>query len=608
MARIPEETLQQVLAATNIVDLIGRSVKLRRAGSNYVGLCPFHNEKSPSFNVRPSTNSYHCFGCGASGTAFRWLMEHEGLTFMEAVRRLAEAAGIRIQEEVWDANAEAAAKQRALMLKAHKEIAAWYHNLLLRSPLAAPAREYLKGRGISSDIAKRWEIGYAPASLQLLRQWAAPFKFGRDLLVEAGLLGWSEEDNAVYPRFRHRLMFPIRNENGEVIGFSGRLLDPEAKTAKYLNTSDTPIFNKSRVLFGFDKARRFISKAGQAIVCEGQIDTIMVHEAGFPNVVAGQGTAFTEYHAQALKRQADEVVLCYDSDSSGQDAVTKAFRILAPHGLIVKVAALPAGDDPDTFIRNRGPEAFAGLLKNARDFLDHHLAAAGARRDLTEMRERVRFAREVVDLLRAFDSPLARQTAIQRVARSLDLPEDILLGLVKDADAEEKKKAGYKKDKEEAPARADPLATQDKTSLLLCHLALVDAEVLVWLRGTGMEHILSELPGSGMLARVWQGAFDPMDASAFSVFLAGLDRDEEAAFTRLLHRPRPPGRLEDARVALVSLQISARKLRAQRLKTQLKSPAITPEDTAEIQREIVELHREITRLQSQISAGAPLAE
>ncbi|HYF36432.1 MAG TPA: DNA primase, partial [Prosthecobacter sp.] len=279
MPRIPEETLQQVLAATDIVDLIGRSVKLRRAGGNFLGLCPFHNEKTPSFNVRPSTNSYHCFGCGAGGNAFRFLMEHDGLSFIEAVKRLADAANIRIEEEVWDANAEQAAKHRALMIRAHKELAAWYHQLLMKHHIADKARAYLTSRGISAAVAKNWQIGYAPGSTPMLRQWAAQFKFGQQLLLDAGILGRSDEGGSAYPRFRDRLMFPIRNDNGEVIAFSGRLLDPQVKTAKYLNTAETPLFNKSKVLFGFDKSKRAISKAGQAIVCEGQIDTIMLYEA-----------------------------------------------------------------------------------------------------------------------------------------------------------------------------------------------------------------------------------------------------------------------------------------------------------------------------------------
>jgi DNA primase len=605
MARIPEETLQQVLAATDLVDLIGRSVKLRRAGGNFVGLCPFHNEKSPSFNVRPSTNTYHCFGCGAGGNAFRFLMEHEGLSFVEAVRRLADAAGIRVEEEVWDANAEQAARQRSLLLRVHQEIAAWYHELLLRSPLAEPARDYLKGRGISSTVAKNWQVGYAPAAGSQMRQWAQGHKFGRDLLIEAGLLAWSEEKGEAYPRFRNRLMFPIRNENGEVIGFSGRLLSADAKAAKYLNSPETPLFNKSKVLFGFDKARRAIAKAGQAIVCEGQIDTIMVHEAGFPNVVAGQGTAFTELHARALKRLADEVVLCYDSDNAGYKAAERAFQALAPYGLIIKVAALPAGEDPDSFIRSRGTEAFAELLKGAKDFVDHQLDSAASRRNLAEVRERIRFAEEMAENVRLFESPLARQTTIQRVARRLDIPEDVMAKLVADAS----RRAAPRRDKAAAGAapKRDLLGEQDKTALLLTRMALADARVLAWLRQSGQEQVLDELPGLELLACVWRGRFDPLEPSALNAFLAGLTPALQSALTRLLHEPPPPGGVEDAHHALMALQIASLKMRRQRYQTQLKDPAIRPEDIAELQREIVELHQEILRLREILRQVKPSA-
>jgi DNA primase len=373
--RIAEETLQQVLAATDIVDLIGRVVKLRRSGTNYTGLCPFHQEKTPSFNVNPARNTYHCFGCGAGGNAFRFVMEHDGLTFVEAVKRLAEGAGIRIEEEVFDANAEHAAKERQALLRVHKEIAEWYHALLLRHKAAQPARDYLTSRGITSQTAKNWQMGYAPASGDILREWALERKFSEQILVDAGILARGDEDSArpgqTYPRFRQRLMFPIRNADGAVIAFSGRMLDPNAKTAKYLNSPETPIFSKSKVLFGLDKSHRAIRKANRAIVCEGQIDVIMVFEAGFENVVAPLGTAFTDFHARMLKRHAEEIVLCFDADTAGYKAAVRAFTILAPSGLIVKVAPLPQGEDPDSLIRKQGTEVFRQNIESARDFFDH---------------------------------------------------------------------------------------------------------------------------------------------------------------------------------------------------------------------------------------------
>ena len=598
MAKIPEETLQQVLASTDIVDLIGRSVKLRRAGTNWVGLCPFHNEKSPSFNVRPSTNSYHCFGCGAGGNAFRFVMEHDGLTFMEAVKRLADAANIRIQEEVWDANAEKEAKIRSLMIRAHQELAAWYHQLLMKSPVAEEARAYLKARGITSAVAKSWMIGYAPPDSASLRHWAIKHKFSQQLLLDAGILKFSEERGDTYPGFRHRLMFPIRNDNGEVIAFSGRALEKTAK-AKYLNSPETPIFNKSKVLFGFDKSKRPISKAGQAIVCEGQIDTIMIYEAGFQNVVAGQGTAFTEFHAKALKRQADEILLCYDSDNAGFGAAEKAFRILAPTGLIIKVAALPAGEDPDSLIRKQGPEAFAALLKNSRDFIDYQVEVVGSRRNMDEMRERVKFAEEMALNISLLESPVARETAIQRVAVRLGIPEDTIRKLI----ARAQPKAGKvktEKSSSEHPGK-QLLASQDRNALLLCQLALADAEVLDWLRHQSHDDVLRDLPGTELLALVWRGNFDPLDPVGVNVFLTGLDHEEEAALTQILHQSSATGGgLDSAKHAMSALEIARLQMQKQRLQTQLKHPSLNPEDAAEIQREIMALHKELQEAQKQI--------
>lgn len=600
MARIPEETLQQVLASTDIVDLIGRSVKLRRAGTNWVGLCPFHNEKSPSFNVRPSTNSYHCFGCGAGGNAFRFVMEHDGLTFMEAVKRLADSAGIRIEEEVWDANAEAAAKLRSALMRAHKEIAEWYHQLLMKHPMADAARQYLKGRGISAEIAKRWKLGYAPPNTPPLRQWAQQHKFGSALLIEAGLLATSEERGDAYPRFRHRLMFPICNDNGEVIAFSGRVLEADAKAAKYLNSPETPLFNKSKVLFGFDKAKRAISKAGQAIVCEGQIDTLMVYEAGFQNVVAGQGTAFTEYHAKALKRQADEIVLCYDSDNAGFKAAERAFQALAPYGLIVKVAMLPQGEDPDSYIRKNGAEAFAVLIKEAKDFVDYQLASVGSRRDLTEMRERTKFAEEMAENVKLFDTPLARETTISRVANSLGISEGVMRKLVTRASKTRPARNG---DEAKAPNEKPGeklLASQDPTALMLCRLALANPEALQWLRTEGEQNVLHDLAGTELLSRVWLGDFDPSNPDAIQSYLLTLDRDEEVALNQVLHMAPPPGELADAQQALQILSITRLQQQKQRLQTQLKQPNLSPDEASDIQREIMDLHRELNEAQKSV--------
>ncbi|MFM2142455.1 MAG: primase [Verrucomicrobiota bacterium] len=598
MGRIPEETVNQVLAATDIVALIGRSVKLRRAGTNWVGLCPFHNEKSPSFNVSPTRGTYHCFGCGAGGSAIRFVMEHDAMSFVEAVKRLADAAGIRVEEEVWDANAEAEAKQRAMLIRAHKEAAEWFHQLLLRHQLAAPAREYLKGRGINAEMAKRWQMGYAPQSTAFYREWMAQKKLPEAVMVEAGLFTQPgpDDDGRVsrpYARWRHRLMFPIRNDNGDVIAFSGRILDKDQKGGKYVNSPETPIFRKSNVLFGFDKSKRHIAKAGQAVICEGQIDMIMVFEAGVQNVVAGQGTAFTEQHAKMLKRLCNEVVLCYDSDNAGREAAEKAFRILSPQGLEVRVASLPQGEDPDSLIRKQGADAFRGIVDGAPDFLEHQIRAMLSGTKVAGMAERVRMAERVAGAIAIFSGVAQRVTAVNKVAKLLEISEEELNRMVTRA-AKERDKQPQKGDAAENGPKPDEsakklLAAQHPNALLLCQLALADAEVLHWLRAEPCEEILSEVPGTELLSLLWRSRYDPLDEISQTVFLTGLQRHEEAALAQLIARKRPPGGMIEARQTLDTLEVARVQSLIQRSKARLRQPGMSADDMAAEQELIKEL-------------------
>jgi DNA primase len=591
MPRIPEETIQQIIAATDIVELVGRYVKLKRAGSNYSGLCPFHTEKTPSFSVSPSRNSYHCFGCGAGGSAIRFLQEHDGLTFPEAVKRLAEAAGIRIEEEVWDANAEREARQRSLLKQLHKDLAEYLHALLLRHEMADAARQYLKARGINSAIAKNWQLGYAPDHGSVLRRWAAEKKYPEHLLIEGGVFKQAD-DGRSYPYFRHRLMFPIRNENGEVIAFSGRLLDAEAKAAKYLNSPETPIFSKSKVFFGFDKSKRAIAKAGQAVVCEGQIDMLMVYEAGFQNVVASQGTAFTEYHARLLKRHCDEVVLCFDSDNAGYKAAEKSFHILSPVGLVVKVAKLPKGEDPDSLIRKQGPEEFARLISSAAEFLDfqisHKMATQG-----TDLRNQVQLIEQTAATIAMNPSVAGRDLSIRSHAGQLGLSEDALR---REVNVFVKRQQNSKPGPAAAPTTLDEgrklLNAQHKTARMLCRLALSEPEVLDWLRESDIGPLLKELPGTEMLGRVWRASFEAGDEAAQTAFFATLPAEEEAAFAQLLAQPMPRGGLEAAREALNSLDLARLLHLKQQAQLKLKQPELSAEDAARLQQQVIAFNKE----------------
>lgn len=598
MPRIPEETIQQVLAATDIVALVGRSVKLRKAGTNHLGLCPFHNERTPSFNVSPSRGTYHCFGCGAGGSAIRFVMEHDGMSFIEAVKRLADAAGIRIVEEVWDANAEAEAKQRSLLLRAHRETAEWFHLLLMKHKLAAPARDYLKARGINAEMAKRWQMGYAPQSTTFYREWMAQQKLPERVMVEAGIFIQPTEDEngqtgRPYARWRHRLMFPIRNDNGDVIAFSGRILDKDQKGGKYINSPETPVFSKSRVLFGFDKSKRFISKAGQAIICEGQIDMIMVFEAGLQNVVAGQGTAFTELHARMLKRVCNEVVLCYDSDNAGREATEKAFHILSPQGISVRVAALPQGEDPDSLIRKEGADALRVIVNDAPEFLEHQIRHLRASSKSNSMVERVRMAEQVASAISIFGGVAQRIAAVNKVAKLLEISEDQLNAMVKKAASEQKAVAKQVGGKDSNVNFADEakklLASQHKTAVTLCQMALNDAEVLHWLREADCEDMLHEVPGTELLALLARSHFNPLDETSQLVFMSGLERHEEAAFAQLQASQRPPGGLEDARQALYALEIARLQNLIQSTQSRLRQPGLPEAEMERLQQQVVEL-------------------
>jgi len=605
MALIPEETLQAILAATDIVDLIGRYVKLRRAGVNYVGLCPFHQEKTPSFNVQLAQGRYHCFGCGESGSAFTFLQKHDGLTFQDAVRRLADAAGIRIQEEVYDPLVDKEARIRKALLKIHSEIADWYHSLLLKDEIAGPARDYLKSRGLSAEVAKNWKVGYAPASGQLLRQWAEPRKFSEKLLRIAGILAEGGEESGragqSYPRFRHRLMFPIRNEQGEVIAFSGRLLDPNAKSAKYLNSPETKLFSKSKVLFGFDKARRAIVKAGRAIICEGQLDMITAFENGFQNIVASQGTAFTEYHARVIKRHADEVVLCFDSDNAGYKAAERSYAILAPAGLVVKVAPLPPGEDPDSLIRNHGPEAFQRQLDQATNYFDHMVNFAVRHRNLREVGEKTRFAGEMAGSIRLLENPIARDDAIQRVCTGLGIPDAEFRRQISRIKKPPPHGAKGAAQKEAGPPVSPPLPPQDPHAELIVKLALSSAEILQWLRQNSRKEILSEISGMDVLALIWNSASDLTEPGALAVFMSTLRPEEATALSRILAQPAAQGGLDAAQQSMELLQLTRAQNLQLRIAQLLKQTPNTDPDIGVLFQQAQQAAQDVKRLKAQIA-------
>lgn len=365
-------TREQIRAASDIVDIVGSYLPLKRAGANFTALCPFHQEKSPSFNVNPQKQIFHCFGCHKGGDVFTFVKEYEKIGFMDAVRRLAERAKIPLEFE----NTPGAQESRHLkeqLLEIHDQLAQRWQNCLASEAAGQLARQYLEQRGVSDEAIKLFRIGAAPEVWDDTVNWARSKKFDLATVEKAGLIIRKEETGNYYDRFRGRLMFPIANEQGRVIGFSGRILSGDEKTAKYVNSPETPIFTKSRIFFGLDKSKRAILEANCAIICEGQLDLIACFMNGVQNIVAPQGTAFTEQHARILKRYANEVVLCFDSDNAGQNAAVRALDHLLAADLAVRVAIVPAPHDPDSFIKANGGVAFSEVIRQAEGFFDYYL-------------------------------------------------------------------------------------------------------------------------------------------------------------------------------------------------------------------------------------------
>jgi len=365
-------TRERIRAASDIVDIIGSYLPLKKAGANFVALCPFHKEKTPSFNVNPHRQIFHCFGCHKGGDVFTFVKEYENIGFMDAVRRLAERAKIPIEFEQTPGEQQSRHLKDQL-LQIHEQITQRWQNCLINEAAGQLARDYLAKRGVSPEAVKLFRLGAAPEAWDDTVNWAKSKNHDFALVEKAGLILRKEGGEHYYDRFRSRLIFPICDEQGRVIGFSGRVLAGDEKTAKYVNSPETPIFTKSRVFFGLDKSKRAILDAGFAIVCEGQLDLIACFMAGVQNVVAPQGTAFTADHARILKRYVDEVVLCFDSDEAGQNAAVRSLDHLLASGLAVRVAVVPAPHDPDSFIKANGGEAFRKLLEGAEGFFDYYL-------------------------------------------------------------------------------------------------------------------------------------------------------------------------------------------------------------------------------------------
>lgn len=419
---IPEATIEEIKARIDLVELISScGVQVRRAGADYKACCPFHHEKTPSFVIHPEKGYYHCFGCGESGNAFKFLMKQEGLTFVEAVKKLAQQCGVTVEEK---ANPEAGLRARLYALLA--QLAEFYRRCLLQAKEAEGARAYLAKRNLPDAWTEKFCVGYAPIGAAPILTWARKYKFTDEELYAAGVLNRPRyEGDRPYHPFGGRLMFTICDRQGRPVAFSGRILDAAKSPRKYVNSPETLVFKKSHVLFGLDKAAGNIAKAPrrEAIVCEGQIDLIRCHACGFGNTVASQGTAFTADHVQLLKKCADAVTLVFDADGAGRKAAIRTGGEFLAAEIPVRVATLPPGEDPDSLLRDQGAVAFRACLERAESITHFQV------RTLLEQEERPgsidaisRVSRAALETLAQCPSAILRASLMVEAAQLLGVP------------------------------------------------------------------------------------------------------------------------------------------------------------------------------------------
>ena len=608
MARITQECVARIKDSADIVELLGKYLQLRRAGNSWKACCPFHSEKTPSFHVNPARQTFHCFGCGVGGDALKFIMMFENLDYPTALRRLADMNGIPVIEEEENPEMARLRRMRARVVEANTLATDYYHRKLCRDAGAAHVREYLKQRGFGIEIARAWQLGWAPPDFRELEQLARSRSMDDRLLAEAYLLGRGQR--GLYPVFRDRLMFPIHNVRGEVVGFSGRIIRADQDPRKYVNTADTAAFHKGELLFGLYKATGPIGKAGMCVVvCEGQLDVIACHEkADIRNAVAGLGTAFTDEHAKILRKYAKKAILCYDGDNAGIKASEKTFRKLAAAGLEVYHASLPPGEDPDSLIGSSGPEALRDAIDTARPYLEVRVGQelaliqgdANARAALiprmadlaAEITDRNRRDVAVADLATRLNTGLEglRETVEGILRTRKESPQT--------APAEPQWDPGEEEEFSGSPMQEDhrrvvPITLHNAIRDTI-FLAAVNAEAQTLL----LEHIeeLQEpirwLSGGVVLQRFMEVLPPPGNASAWQEFLQKLPPEQSAALHSMELMPVDiPDIVSTVETTCSHAALAALKAHVDQLRSRVNTPGISWQEAAPLMQEMNELQK-----------------
>jgi DNA primase len=601
---IPSETIEQIAAANDIAEVIGSYFPLKRAGANFKALCPFHQEKTPSFMVSPSRQTFHCFGCGAGGSVFRFVMEYEHVDFPAAVRKLAARAGITIVETRGAGDEDRQYETRRKLLKLHAEAAEWFHENLIKKEIGEPARKYLKRRGITNEIVKRWQLGYAPDEWDAFGSWARAQGYDARDLIASGLVKAKDDDQTSninprtsYDRFRGRIMFPICNDVGEVIAFSGRLHKEEEGAAKYLNSPETPLFRKGNVLFGLHKSKRALIEANCAVVCEGQLDLISLFEAGITNVIAPQGTAFTESQARILKRFVDEVVLCFDSDAAGAKAAERSLDALMENDFIVRVVELPPGEDPDSLVRREGKEQFEKRVAQARDFFDYWIDHEIAGVDLSSMGAKIQAARNLAGTVSRVHNAVLRGEVVNKVSARLGVAAADFETLL----AKQSRAPRLSVSSDLSETHAIPSPPHDVA--MLCLLALRDDAARNFLLAQKWRETLEQVPHADILIRILESELQPDDTASLNVFMAALSPEEERLVSSWLMQKKPaaPETVVDKWWQGICQSVLRRRLET--AKSRIKVPGLSAGEVVNLQKQILDLQEQLHEFSRPVGRG-----
>ncbi|MGM9524806.1 MAG: DNA primase [Peptococcaceae bacterium] len=420
---IPQEILDEIVARCDIVSVVNEYVPLKRKGSNYQGLCPFHNEKTPSFSVSPAKQIFHCFGCGKGGNVFRFIMEIEGVSFLEAVEKLAGRAGVKLPEKEMTAAQRHKMEQRKRYLQINDFVARYYQKILLETAQGKPYREYLKKRQIEEETIRKFQLGATPDGWDGLYQNLKNRGVREQEMLDLGLISATRKTGKYVDRFRQRLMFPIGDERGNIIAFGGRIIDKESSPQKYLNSPDTPLFHKSRNLYGLHLARNSIRNADQAILVEGYMDVISCHQYGITNAVAPLGTAFTPDQGRLLMRSTYQIGISFDGDAAGVKATMRCLDILSELGCTARVIQIPDQADPDEYLKKYGKDAFEQLIADGQELIMYKIARYMETTNTDTIAGKMHVVAQLLPDLRRIQSAVARETAVRKISLRLQVSE-----------------------------------------------------------------------------------------------------------------------------------------------------------------------------------------